>query len=708
MKRIIKSIAISVGGLASLAPNAVAAQETDRPSRSLGAGEIVVTANKLDARSASDTPIAVSAFSQDILDNMGAKGLSDFLQTAPGVSIVEGAPGNNYVQIRGASSVFGDPTVGLYLNDLPFALVGSGELPAASTLDLDRVEVLRGPQGTLYGASSLGGTIRILTKQPNLTKFSGNASASYSSIGHGEGIFRGTGVLNVPIVEDKLAVRFAVSYEDAGGWIDAPTLGKKDVNDTKSQVYRGALKWAVTDNLEANFTAWISRTKADSTGQSSANATKDYDLTLPFLLPVKSNYDLYNGTLSWDLGGVNVYSATSYMKLKLKQVLNFNPIPGYRITSDVQGVDVFSQEIRITSASENRLSWLLGAFYSNTDELVDNYVDPGNPLIGLFFVDEHVQNSRIRSKQYSLFGQLGYKLVPDKLEASVGLRYFKNDQSNTEFGATGLFLFGLNGLPATRKASFNDISPRFNLSYTPSKDTLIYATVAKGFRSGLIQGALGYALGYPNAPSDVAEESLWSYEIGLKQTLFDGQLYTELAAYRNDWKDVQTSSALGYIVNAGDSRAYGADFLFSYTPNAVKGLNVQVSGNWNDSTYVRIGPAGFGAFEKGNRVVLVPEWTLNGSLNYRHPLSDTLTGSIYLGVQYTDRKENRGTGLVLISDPVTLATARVGVEKGNYQLNVFVDNLLNEDGNMSPDISRPSEVVRPRPRTFGVEVKASF
>lgn len=712
MKRIAKYVAVSLSGVASLATSAAVAQEAKKAEQAgsstrstVSQQDIVVTANKMNARSASDTPIAVSAFSQDMLDNMGAKGLSDFLQTAPGVGIIETAPGNNYIQIRGASSNYGDATVGFYLNDLPFALIGSGELPSASALDLERVEVLRGPQGTLYGAGSLGGTIRILTKQPELTKFSGNASASYSTINSGGDTFRGSGVLNVPIIEDKLAVRFAAAYEDVGGYIDAPLLGMKDINKGTVEVYRGQLKWAATDNLEANISAWIYRNKADSSGLTSASAEDDYDLNLAFPLSNISNYDLYNGTLSWDVAGISIYSATSYMTAKGIQTLDFFSAPGFPITSDIK-TDVFSQETRITSSNESRLSWLLGGFYSNTKQQARIYTVDDNPFVGPVFLDTNFSIASSMSKQYSVFGQVAYELVPDKLKASVGLRYFKNDKSDHESAATAVLFIGFFGLSPTRKASYKDVSPRFNLAYTPTDDTLIYATIAKGFRSGVIQAAFNLIIEFPNVPNFVPEETLWSYELGVKHTALGGQLYGELAGYYNKWSDLQAIVSSGYLNTSGNARSYGLDFLFDLKPAAVEGLSLQVSGNWNDSSYTSVIPGA--VVRVGDRVDLVPKWTLNGSINYIKTLADELTGTLYLGAQYMSKRENRGIMGLFVGDDITLVTGRVGVETGRYRFAVFAENLLNENGNMAPNITRPFQVLRPRPRTVGAEVRVSF
>lgn len=698
----LKSSAISAGIALVASTTPLAAQESGAESAT-ALEEIIVTADKLNAVAISDSPIAVSAFGQEAIDEMGASELVDFLQLAPGVGIIENSPGQNFIQIRGASSNFGDATVGFYLDDLPFTLLNNTQLPSATSFDLERVEVLRGPQGTLYGAGSLGGTVRVLTKKPDLENFSGNARVSGSSISDGGETFTGGGVLNVPLVEGVLGARVAVSYTDAGGFIDSSGTGDDEVNEGEVANFRGKLRWLPTDNFEANLSAWISKNEFDSSGWSTAGT--DFDLTLPFLLPVDSNYDLFNGTLSWDVGDINIFSATSYIDYELFQVVDLSAL-GFPLTSDITQ-DVFSQEVRITSAGESRFSWMVGGFYMEADEIANNTLTPDNPLVGTLLLTPEVSASNFRSEQWSLFGQAQYELVPNSLTASLGLRYFEDERDDIESATTALVLFSVLGLDRERSESYDDVSPRFNLSYTPSDDVLIYGTISKGFRSGNIQPALGLIQGFPSAPNSIEEENLWSYELGTKITGLDGQLYTELAVYYNDWTDVQGTSAGGFFVNAGDAEAYGIDFLFDYSPAGAPGLSLQLSGNWNDTTYTDIDPSVPGLSE-GDRVDLVPELTLNASASYGWSISDGLLGSLYLGAQYTDARENRGTGLELFGDEITMVTGRLGISSGAYDLYLFVENALDEDGSISPNINRPFEVLRPQPRTVGAEIRLQF
>ena len=217
--------------------------------------EIVVTAEKLHGRSASEIPIAMSVLSGSDIEFKGYTETNELLRQTPGVVADQTGLGVSNISIRGASAA-GDPTVGFYLDDLPFLLPQIGILPDLNPYDLDHVEVLRGPQGTLYGASSVGGTIRILTKAPVHNEFSAKFTAGYSAFDGGSGGYKAQGAVNVPLIDDKLSVRLVGSRIDRGGYIDLPLTGERNYNDSREDSYRARIRYTPSDAVELNASYW--------------------------------------------------------------------------------------------------------------------------------------------------------------------------------------------------------------------------------------------------------------------------------------------------------------------------------------------------------------------------------------------------------------------------------------------------------------------
>ncbi len=510
--------------------------------------EVVVTATKRGEQNIMDISLPVSAFSGDDIEHQGSTTLGDFINQAPGLTLTSVNPGNNVIQVRGVSSQFGDPTVGLYLDDVPFATVVNLEFPEVPTFDLASVEVLRGPQGTLYGASSQGGTVIVRTKDANPSEFEAKLNLSGSYTDDGEDSYGFQGAINFPLVKDVLGIRLMAGQQETGGFVDDSSIGKDDVNDTTLTNYRVKLMWTPTDRLTARFSAWFQDLESDGFNTADDDLDRPQGVIVAQFEPFTGesteyadfDYDVYNITLEYDFGSIDLYSATSYIEFE-EAIFDSSSIsqsnPGFSTSFDNRTIENFSQEIRLVSSFDGSLNWTIGGLYNDNETTFLFAPGPGLPGV----VDEVVE-----SESWAVFGELTWSVTED-IDLTTGLRYFEDDRKDTELPTSlSAFFLGITGIPLTREASYDTWQPKLNVAWRPNDNTLLYFNAARGFRSGFIMPggvvALNALFGF-SVPPGVTEESLWSYEIGAKGSLADSSLTYDLAIYYVDWQNIQIFGA---------------------------------------------------------------------------------------------------------------------------------------------------------------------
>jgi iron complex outermembrane receptor protein len=666
-------------------PRPLAASERGEQQETLGArvSEVVVTAQKREER-LMNVPLSVSAFTDRYLESIGAAQLSDFIQQSPGVSIVDDGSGTQNIQIRGISAFAGDATVGYYIDELPFTLIDLGAVPDVRTFDVQRVEVLRGPQGTLYGDGSIGGTVRILTADANLSRFEAKTDLTLSNTEHGGASYGLKAAVNVPLIEDKVAVRLIGSYEDYGGWVDDPLLGTTDINTRQITNLRGKLRLHPTENLDVTFSAM--HVSEDTGGGSSSTVDRINNRTLPPDNMVK--YDLYSAVVKYAFPAFDLLSASSYIDYQQDYVFDFIG----NTASDHNPATNFSQEVRLASTTPGPFQWTSGVFYR--DLTTDLYLD----------LPPYGQQSLLSgSKSWAVFGEGSYSFWQDRAKATVGLRYFEDRRYRSQPGEP------------TIDATFKSTNPRFNLSFKPADNLLVYVNVAKGFRSGQTQAALALELAQLvglDLPEAIGPETLWSYEAGAKWTSRNGRIVLETALYRNDWSDIQVPisvipDTISGLVNAGKARVDGIDFVGSVEP--VENLVFSLSAGFNKAELLEdITDITGILFAKGSRIPGVPARTISAAVDYRwditHAGEASLRGVARADVQYNSERPAGGFGVVATSDPLALVNMRIGAEKDNWGLYLFANNVT--DTNKAIDaVTTSGLATRPRPRTIGVNLR---
>jgi iron complex outermembrane receptor protein len=743
-----------------------------------GLEEIVVTAQK-HASTVLETPISITAIGGDDIQGRGITSFSDLAASVPGVSMRNNGPGQTEFEMRGITSSGGNsPTVGFYLDDAPLtapAAAQNGKVVINPTLyDLDRVEVLRGPQGTLYGSGSMGGTIKLITNQPNLTEVQASSEAILSGT-EGGGFNHGVNaMINLPLVNDRLALRIVGSNEYTSGWIDrivvddfpletnggktrgnvlaSPVLqNSKDVNDERRNSVRVAMTWKPSDSLTITPSIFYQTDKqgAPNTFDSVPGTLAHYE---PFYEaePSVDRFTLLNLSATYSAQSFDITSVTSkwlresvlYQDASESTQLTFG-VPAFDPLAGGLGPTVFkeddpshqwSEEIRISSRGKDSLTWVLGGFYSDFGSSWNVFQNIaalpavfGSPTTALF---TFYQPTTI--KQKAVFGEATYA-VTDQLKLTAGLRWFSYDASFTEYsagfgGPTGSDTPFLTGGSQTA----NGVDPKFNLSYQPSKDQLVYATVAKGFRPGgpnqpipnnpaTLTGAACLAslqsLGLNAAPANFESDTLWSYEIGEKTRLFDNRLDVNASIYYEKWSGIQQQKYLScgfpFTDNAGNARVYGAEL--EIRGEVATGLVVSASGGYTNAAFTE--NVQVTGTVKGQPLPDVPTWTGNLRMTYSTPLphSENYKFLARLENTYTGSREDATYTAITPLPAYDLTNARAGISAGDrWTAWLFIDNVFNKRALLEnatalsfyvPDYNR---VLTNQPLTAGVDLNYRF
>jgi outer membrane receptor protein involved in Fe transport len=683
------------------------ADEGEGTGASRPQGTIVVTAQRRQ-QLLEDVPLAIQAFTGEQLEETGFRDLRDVIALIPGASEGRGnSAGIRSFQIRGVSSFLGDSTVGYYLDEAAYVIPNRNYAPVARSFDLDRVEVLRGPQGTLYGLGAMGGTIRFITNDPDLDTFGVRGDIGISDTAEGGDMnYYGDIALNAPIVEGKLAIRAVASYEERGGFAASPSF-PDILNSNQLENYRVKLLAKPTEELTLKL-AYHRNITIDNLGQNFLTTDPASFARLSDRARSKQIVDIYTGYISYDAGPVLLESSTGYVDRTDAAVSALLLPPAAPICRPSCTLDVssesesFVQEIRAVSQLDSPLDFVIGGIYQEARNLED--IDVREVPPGISAASEYDSTS------WAVFGEVSYGFLDGKLRPLVGLRYFEDErdfftQNRPPFGPLPPLL--------ETQGNFDALNPRFNLTFEPNEDILIYGNVARGFRSGTFNNAA--ALADPLADRTVQPDAIWSYEIGGKFNVTDN-LYLELIGYIFDWSDIQLTLTLAQgpaagvsaIRNGGEVEGKGIDWTINWQP--IPGLTLQNTGNYNSTQFTSIRNAELFAqapnIQVGRQLVNTPEFTSNTAVTYVGPSgfrdSDILVNATYSYISeqgdFTDPLGRRG-------DDHHLLRARAGLQFDNFGVYVFGENLL---GDNDPILVAFSGISRYYPRVVGLELSFDF
>ncbi|MEP7244831.1 MAG: TonB-dependent receptor [Gammaproteobacteria bacterium] len=663
--------------------------------------EVLVTAQKREERTI-DVPMSLTVVGAKDMEERGVRSIQDISLMVPGVAMRQDGPGSLEVFMRGVGNLAGAEAIAsVYMDETPTTLYLFRQLDLRS-LDMERVEVLKGPQGTLYGQGAAAGTIRFITHKPVLNEFTGRVEGELSSIDHGDTNEKVTGIVNIPLVTDKLAVRVAASGEWGGGWIDQPQAGLKDANNQDLHNIRARMLWKPTDALEIDATAVTYRMTSelglDYEGPDHTTAI-GIDRSRR-IRPRLDKYELYNLTGSYNFGSATLTSATSYIDYYREYTLPyispaeslFTPVGG-----NLEGISTyndfnnqFTQEIRLTSNGDGRVHYTLGGFYRDVE---GNF---GGPIDTLYNGSEsrydYVSNNA--SESWSVFADGGIKLG-DRWDVGAGVRSFHDDSSIFD-GAI------------TQSATFKSTDPRVYASFALNDNAKLYANVAKGFRSGGFNG---------NGQPAYDPEKLINYEIGAKGVLPDARLSFDASVFYTDYKDMIRRGLLivggifeNIAANIGTVHIKGVEVGMGW--RATDQLSLSASGAYYDTEIVKLN-AGSSPNEVGDESDYVPKVSYTLAGDYSFPLSGNANGFVHVDlnhrdpVKYTDRFMYYPGFTTQESESFSLLGARIGARWGQTSVELFGNNLTNQNKSMDP-FTLWQQANRTKPRTIGIKGAYSF
>ena len=670
---------------------------------------VTVTAQKR-VEKLQDVPISMTVFNGGDLDKSTVIDVTETLRRVPGVSLYEGAYGGvTQVPVRGvasAGSIDGGPSAtAYYLDAVPFGFVRSAFAPTPDAYDLDRVEVLRGPQGTLYGANALNGVVRVLTKDANPDKLEFKARGLTSSTEGGGGNYRGDMALNVPVIAGKLAARAVLGYQNWSGWIDRPN--EKDANDAERRNMRLKINAQPTEALSIGLSAWVSRSDvgAPSSGDDNGRNSSLFDE------PISTDYDAYGLTIGYEDARFSLTSLTSYLDFSNNLDLDSGErgVPEAPHTNIVEtfAAETFTQEVAINSVAAKSWRWSAGAMYRDSKDLDDA------DLLALFPTPAITHQY---SKSHAIFGELPRLFLDGQWELTAGLRYFEDEVTQRR---ASNWTPPAPGQPTTVADTFSATTPRFVLTWHPSGQLTAYASYSEGFRSGYHQ--------FPYLTTSfppVKPDHLTNYELGSKGSVFAGRLAFDTAVYFIDWKDIQQSlqvpvndevCCVSAGVNGTSASGVGVDFGVTVAPTDALELGLNFS--WNDlasddKVFTR-DTAGNPVllFDKGDRINFSTEYTAGASATYSAPVGrNGFEWRASIAADYTSEQPERilqGDEVVTTAGgPLLIGRASVSVEApSGWTASFFVDNFNNESNPSSRPTTGPDFWMRVRPRTIGAQIE---
>ncbi|MDF7774800.1 TonB-dependent receptor [Sphingomonas sp. AOB5] len=725
------------------------AQDPAAQSEAASEDEIVVTAT-LRSQRLQDVPLSVTAFSQQELTQKGIVGFEGIARETPGVALNKASDNNARFTTRGISTNgWGaglQTTTTVYLDELPLTTIGNSITLDSNLYDVERVEFLRGPQGTLFGSGSLSGAMRILTRSPNLKDFDASGLVDLGWTPDGGSIRqRYNGMVNVPLVSDTLALRAVGYYRHEEGYIDNVGTGVKNANTLKGYGGRAVLLFKPTDRFSVRLmAAYEDSGPEDASLTSPALGDRKRSSVRPDRYTSKTQ--VYNGTLEYDFDWARLTSSTTYSvnegDFDVDLGGTFNLAIPFLMDDDYQ-TKTFVQETRLVSASRGTgFEWVIGGFYLHRDlDLVGRYQSTpaflsARGITGL--TDSVFQTFGNRTRNYELagFGELTYNFTP-QFSVSGGIRYGKYGAKVDTYAGinTAYFTYALFGIagplaitpvpaatynyPSAERASW-----KASVTYRPTRSLTMYGTVSTGYRTPVYNARAGsVSLVNPAdlvIPQGAGSDNLINYEVGLKGRFLDGRLTMAMAAYYIDWQNIQVqanrvSDSVQFATNIGGARSQGLEAEITFTP--VPGLTFGLNGSLNSAKVTKLSAqeAQISGAVNGGRLSS-PE--VQGSFygTYNYGLGGDVRGFSSFQIQHVGSFPNMfpntpgtlGTRSPLYdhTDNYTYINLQTGVTVKDLTVTLYVENLGNSRATtyIHPEAFVYSRYAILRPRTFGIRI----
>lgn len=730
------------------APDKQAVPKSQAASTEAASGDIIVTANKRNEREL-DVAGAIKAFSGDQLLAQGLTSIKDYATLTPGLSIGT-AFGTGSVVIRGVStgadtgSLAGIVVNGAQIGSSLTNTTSAGDALDLDPIDLQRVEVLKGPQGTLYGANTLSGLVSYTLRDPDLRRPSVIARGELNGTENGGTNWSIRGAASVPLVDGKAAVRLSGFEDNRAGFVDNNVRGLSNQNGGKKWGVSGSLLALPTDRMRVMLSGFYQRTDIvlDRVIYNPAtHQPRDGDLQYnDFILPTyKNRIRAVIGTLNYDLGGAELTSISAYQKTRSSAGLNGTngriaailpvlgriggvpvPIPSGTKLDGITDVSKFTQEVRLTSSGDGLLKWILGGYYAHEDT---DYISAVNrttvtgmalprlaPALAFAFP--------LRYREYAGFANATYSLSR-AFDVTGGIRVGRINETyqqnfyGSDAAAYNLLLSssGLSPTPTTTptsQANKTVVTYLATARYYFSDDGMVFARFATGFRPG---GPNLIAIGLPPA---YRPDTTQNYEGGLKTKFWGGKGTFDVTGYYTRWRDIiVTVSAAGLngFGNGGNARIYGVESSLTLRP--VTSLTLTGTMAYSNGRITKVNPSAAGAAGVGNILPYNPRWSGSVLADYHFPTGATWQGVLGGTARFVDKRHSSLKSNLQIPDYVlpsySLFDVHVGLQSEKLDIDLFLRNLTNKRAQLGAFTAYGlTEVNIQRPRTLGAAVTVRY
>ena len=698
---------------------------SESPQSPIHVEEVVVTAQKRTER-LQDVPVPVSVVRADTLAENNQPLLRDYFSTVPGLNVSPGAGqgSQQMLTIRGISSgPFLNPTVGVTVDDVPFNAFTRELTPDFDPSDLERVEVLRGPQGTLYGASSMGGLMKFVTVNPSMDHVFGHVDAGVSSVENGaQAGYSFRGAVNVPI-SDVFAFRLSGFTRQDPGYIDNPVLGIRGLN--KAHVSGGHISalWQLSDTFSLKLSALYQYTKSDglSDVNSVSNDGKFQQNYIAYVGPSNQTVQAYSAILSGKAGSADVTAITGYSGYRAFQAIDYSSLQSAKAVKNfgVSGVALttnyntqkFSQEIRTNIPFGHTFEWLIGGFFTHEDIPAYTTYPVSDPSTGVVVGSLGTLSIPIQYTEYAAFTDLTVHFT-DRFDLQIGGREShleENFDTNTESGI--LYGGGTILVPAI-KATPNVFTYLVTPSFKVSADLLAYARLASGYRPG----RANQFNPDPLVPRAAGPDETKNYEIGIKGDLFERELSFDASVYYIDFKSIQSSlldsrNGFAYYTNGNGAKSEGAEL--SLTAKPIRGLTLSAWGSYDNAVLTDSFPAGSTAYAPaGSRLPFGARWSGSFSADQEFPLVGNITGFGGATLSYVGERVGAFTSSPAraVYPGYSKVDLRAGMNLDSWKLSLYANNVGNKRALLGggPGNFPANAYLYLVPRTVGLNVSKSF
>lgn len=680
---------------------------------------IIVTATKR-AEKSRDVPMSITAVGGDTLARLQEVNFADYAQTIPGMVMIASDPGHAQLALRGIETEGTGAVIGTYLDETPYgssSSLANGLVmtPNLDTFDMQRIEVLRGPQGTLYGANTLGGLLKFVTDPPDPAAFDDEVQVGVDRTDHSGGTGWSTkGMVNLPLAAG-LALRVDGYRWTEPGFIDDPALGQNDINGSGEKGGRASLLWDEVHDLSVRLTAYTEDLQLAGTDgvdvttvPSAATASGERVSLTPLYGDLEQGrtvtegsavrYRLYNATVNWNLGWAALTSSSSYGTFDSSAIEDGTAVYGTLVRPVLQEHRI-TQELRLASPSDARIEWLLGLYYNHENAILHEDLVPtpaGTPLGFVQVSSAYLETAGFADVTYHF---------SSAFDLSLGGRWARNQQYALEFGLASA------GGDSSENVFTWSVAPRWHVT----QHTMAYIRVAKGYQPG------GPNLLPPNPPPDIPatfkSDTLVNYEVGVKTEGLDGRLALDADVFDIKWNGIQLLTVVenfGVNGNGGSATSKGLEGDLSWIP--VDRLTLRVGGAYTRARLTsNTDPILVGALS-GEPLPYIPDWSGSANADYTFFRAGDVSAFAGAGWRYTGAREAGfdpalgRTGLPTDSE----FDLHAGATRGRWQLEVYAKNITDERGIVELDtgtsaVSNAAPVVEvDQPRTIGLTLTGSF